>query len=301
MIGLPKSLSARPVTWDDVDVITSLIAAAELHDDELVEIDRDDVANMFERPGWDPAENTVLVFEGDSPVAWAEMHAGRADADVRPDRRGRGIGSAVMAWTEERAQALGRDDIGQTVTDANRGAAELFLARGYEPSWISWIIKIEFGDALPPVPDLPDGISLRAYEPGRDDRAVHHLIDDAFCEWPGRDPVPFEVWEGFVMRHRALSREVSSLAFDGDELVGVLIAYDYDGEVEGWIQQVATKATHRHRGIARAMMLGTFRAFHERGKRRCGVSTESRTGALSLYERVGMHVRRSYTRYTLAL
>lgn len=229
MIELPAGFTARPVTPDDVDAITALIAAAELHDDGVAEIDRDDVANMFERSGWEPAENTLLVFEGESPVAWAEVHTGRADAAVRPDHRGRGIGSALMAWTEERARALGRSDIGQTVTDANRGAAELFLARGYEPSWISWIIEIAFGDAPPPVPDPPDGISLRPYEPGTDERAVHRLIDHAFCEWPGRDPVPFEVWEGFVMRHRALSREVSSLAHDGDELVGALIAYDYAG------------------------------------------------------------------------
>ena len=84
-------------------------------------------------------------------------------------------------------------------------------------------------------------------------------------------------------------------------MVGVLIAYDYDGEVEGWIQQLATKATHRHRGIARGMMHRTFGGFHQLGKQRCGVSTESHTGALSLYERVGMHVRRSYTRYTLSM
>lgn len=301
MIGLPEGLTHRPITPEDVDAITALIAVVELHDDGVAEIDRDDVAVMFERAGWDPSENTVLVFEEASPIAWAEVHTGRAEADVRPDRRGEGIGSGLMAWTEERARTLGCPDVGQTVTDANRGAAELFAARGYEPGWTSWILEIEFGDEPPAVPRVPEGVSLRSYEAGRDERAVHRLTDDAFCEWPGREPVPFEEWAGFVIRHRAFSPELSCLTFDGDELVGVLLAYDYAAEVEGWIQQLATKATHRHRGIARAMMHQTFRAFHGRGKKRCGVSTDSRTGALSLYERVGMHVRRSYTRYSLSL
>lgn len=299
MIGLPEGPTHRPITPDDVDAITALIAAAELHDDGVAEIDRNDVANIFERSDWDPAENAVLVFEAESPIAWAEVHTGRAEADVRPDHRGTGIGSALMAWTEERARALGCRDIGQTVTDATRGAAELFAARGYEPSWTSWILEIEVGDEPPPVPGAPDGISLRAYESSVDEHAVHRLVDDAFREWPGREPVPFEEWAGFVIRHHAFSPELSSLAFDGDELVGVLLSCDYPAEVEGWIQQLATKATHRHRGIA--LMHRTFSAFRERGKHRCGVSTDSRTGALSLYERVGMHVRRSYTRYALPL
>jgi hypothetical protein len=37
------------------------------------------------------------------------------------------------------------------------------------------------------------------------------------------------------------------------------------------------------------------------GKPACGLSTNSLTGALSLYEKVGMHVRRSYTRWAKTL
>jgi hypothetical protein len=44
-----------------------------------------------------------------------------------------------------------------------------------------------------------------------------------------------------------------------------------------------------------------FRAFQERGKAGCGLGTDSRTGALTLYKRVGMSVRSSYTRYTKVL
>ena len=39
----------------------------------------------------------------------------------------------------------------------------------------------------------------------------------------------------------------------------------------------------------------------DRGDRVCGLSTDSRTGALGLYENVGMHVTRSYTNLTKAL
>ena len=83
--------------------------------------------------------------------------------------------------------------------------------------------------------------------------------------------------------------------------IGAVMSLDYASTDEGWIHQLATQATHRHRGIARALLRTAFRTFAERGKRHCGLSTDSRTGALTLYEHVGMSVRSSYTRYTKPL
>jgi len=83
--------------------------------------------------------------------------------------------------------------------------------------------------------------------------------------------------------------------------VGAVISYDYPDAGEGWISQLATKATHRHRGIALALLRTAFGWFHERGRTVAGVSTDSRTGALGLYEKVGMRVVRQYTRYTKPL
>jgi len=80
--------------------------------------------------------------------------------------------------------------------------------------------------------------------------------------------------------------------------VGVILAFDYPELREGWIMQLATKASHRRRGIRTGAAADGVGWFFERGRRVAGVSTDSRTGALGLYERVGMRVRRQYTRYT---
>jgi mycothiol synthase len=124
------------------------------------------------------------------------------------------------------------------------------------------------------------------------------VVDDAFSEWPGRDPEPYEVWASDVLVHPKFAPETSPLAFDGDELVGAILAADFPELGEGWIAQLATKASHRRRGIGQALLRTTFGWFFERGRRVAGVSTDSRTGALGLYERVGMRVQRQYTRYT---
>ena len=77
--------------------------------------------------------------------------------------------------------------------------------------------------------------------------------------------------------------------------MGVVLVDAYDGQEEGWVDQVATRASHRRRGVARALLQSVFAAFHATGRRAVGLSTGSQMGALAPYERIGMRVRRSYT------
>ena len=294
-IELPGGLAARPSTPEDARAIYELVALCELADDGVTEIDEDEIAVGFGRHGFDPTLDSMLVFGRDELVAYAEIYRGRGEADVRPAHRGRGIGAALLGWIERRATELASTEVGQTKSDANIAARNLFIASGYEPSWTSWMIRRRL-DEPPPPPEVPPGIAIRAYR-GSEAREVHRVIDAAFSEWEGRDPEPFEVWASQVLVHPGFRPDLSPLAFDGDELVGVVLAYDFPELSEGWIQQLATRATHRRRGVARALLRTSFGWSYEAGRRIAGVATDSRTGALGLYEKVGMHVERQYTRY----
>jgi GNAT superfamily N-acetyltransferase len=294
-LDLPSGLLARPATVEDADAIVELVAACEIDADGVVEVDDGDVAPGFDRHDFDPELDTLLVFDGGDLVAWAELYRWRGEADVRPSHRGRGIGAALLGWTEARSRELGDARVGQTKSDGNTAARDLFLANGYGPEWTSWMIWIAL-EERPAPPRVPAGISIRRYG-SSDEHTTHELIDAAFSEWPGRNSEPFEVWASLVA-HPNFAPELSPLAFDGDKLVGVVLSYDYPEVGEGWIQQLATRATHRRRGIAQALLRTAFGWFFERGRRTVGVSTDSRTGALALYEKVGMHVVRRYTRYT---
>lgn len=298
-LAVPPGFTSRPATAADARAIFELIAACEVDADGVAEVDEHDITVGFGRHGFDPTLDSLLVFERNELVACAEIYRGRSDGDVRPTYRDRGIGAALLEWIERRAQALGDPEVGQTKTDANVGARDLFLARGYEPSWVSWVIRIAF-DEPPPAPEPVPGIEIRPYRPS-DAREAHRVVDAAFSEWPGRDPEPYEVWASGDLVHPEFAPEISPLAFDGDELVGIILAADYPELGEGWIMQLATKASHRRRGIGQALLRTTFGWFFERGRRVVGVSTDSRTGALGLYERVGMRVQRQYTRFTKRL
>jgi mycothiol synthase len=265
----------------------------------VAEADEDDVRISFERHGFDPVRDTMLVFDADELVGWAQLYRKRAEGDVRKTHLDRGIGSELLRWIEARALELGDDRVGQAKTNANAGARDLFLSSGYEPAWVSWILRTQLDRPVPVADPLP-GISIRPYRP-EDAPEVHRVIDTAFSEWPGRDPEPFQVWADTTLAHPGMSPELSTLAFDGEDLVGVVISVDLPQFDEGWIEQLATKASHRNRGIATALLRTAFAGFRKRGRKVAGVSTDSRTGALGLYEKVGMRVVRQYTRYTKRL
>ena len=284
-------LTARAATRSDVAAITALIAACELANDGVAEVHPTDVEQNFDLA--DDLAGVIVVEAPDQLVGWATLADGRAEVDVHPMWRGRGIGSALLAWTEDRARAAGMPEVRQVVPNSDTGANLLFEAAGYQVHHTSWILEMKLQDA-PPEVTVPAGIAIRPYRP-EDARAAYQVIEDAFNEWPGRQPTDFEGWSAYVLRHAAFAPALSRLAFEGDELVGAALCLDYEGQGEGWIQQVATKATHRHRGIARALLQAVFAAYHASGRREVGLSTDSRTGALTLYERIGMRVRRTYT------
>jgi predicted N-acetyltransferase YhbS len=287
----PAGLAARSATRGDIDAILALVTSCEIANDGVSEIHPSDIAQTFDLVQSD--DRVLVVDDGGEVVAWATVVGDRADVDVHPDHRGRRIGAALIAWTEERARASGRTRVRQVVTDADIAARRLFEMHGYLAVQSSWVLENPLQDT-PPAVEVPSGIVLRPYEPA-DAEAVYRVIEDAFNEWPGREPASFEQWAAHVRDHAAFAPSLSRVAFDGGQLVGAVLCLDYDGEDEGWVQQLATAATHRHRGIARALLGSAFLAFHGTGKRRVGLSTNSRTGALSLYERLGMRIRRSYT------
>ena len=284
-------LTSRPATRSDVAAITALIAAGEIVDNGVAEVQVADVEHAFDVA--DAPAGVILVEAPDQLVAWATVADGRADVEVHPAWRGRGIGASMAAWSEARARESGSAQVRQVVTDSDAAARSLFAAAGYRVLHTSWVLQIGLED-VPPAVELPPGIEISPYRPA-DAEAAYRVIEDAFNEWPDRQPTTFEGWSAHVIGHAAFAPALSRLAFDGEKLVGVVLCMDYEGQDEGWVDQIATVATHRHRGIGRALLQSVFAAYHAGGRRFVGLSTHSESGALTLYEKIGMRVRRSYT------
>lgn len=299
MHGLPKGLTHRPLQTSDSRAVTELVAACELRDDGQVEIDEGDILADWRVPSLDLAAHSVGVLSGDELIGYGEVaKSRRADVYVHPDHRGCAIGSALMRWTWDIAVAGGGSLVGQTVTDNNRGAADLFGAHGYEPLWRSWILTISSEDRPVPTP-LPGDITIRDFVPGQDDRPTFEVVENAFSEWPNRDPSAFEDWAAHTVERDGFEPWQLPVAVHGERVVGTAYLLQY--ETGGWVQQIAVERQFRGRGLGKALLSHAFGTFWDRGHRTFELSTDSRTGALGLYEHLGMRVRRSYTHWARPL
>ena len=297
LTDLPEGFTARPATMDDVDAVTAVVAACEILHDGVAGVDREDIVADWGRGSFDLNRESVVVLAGDDVVAEVDVFLGRAEGNVHPDWHDRGIGTWLLGRAEAIARAQAVPRVSQTVSDRAADAVALLQRHGYVFGYTSWILRIDQTDR-PPDPGLPPGVAFRNYAPGADDRDVFQVIEDAFSEWPDRQPNTFEDWYPMVPGRASFEPWMMLLAADivSGEIVGVANVIDQDPDA-GWVQQLATKATHRHRGIGRALMRQAMTVFWDLGKPGLEVSTDSRTGALGLYEKVGMHVTASYTNF----
>jgi mycothiol synthase len=293
--GLPAGLEAGPLTPADADAVYTLWTAAEVHDDGRAEIVPADVVSIFQSPRID----AVGVREDGRLVGLAiQLSPQMTWVAVLPSDRGRGVGTWLLDWTQAAARKVGGDSCSQSVSEHEHAAMALLERAGYESRWEGWLFEIEL-EHEPAPPVLPAGYAIRAFEPGRDERAAFDVIERAFAELPEYEARPFDDWVAVTLGRPGFAPELLGLCTRDDEVVGaVILTYDDD---KGWVDQLAVAREHRGRGLARALLTHAFGVTWRRGGRRCGLGTDSRTGARGLYEHVGMRVRKTYYEYVKQL
>jgi mycothiol synthase len=300
VIVLPAEFTASPLADADIDGVVALVRACELHDSGEAMYERADLVGdlvLADR------ERDALVVRGPGGVlvAWGLILRTRTRwADVHPDHRGHGLGRSLVQWSVDRSRQLGADRIGQTVEDTRLDARDLFQASGALPVRTAWILRRDDEPASPPPPadDLP-GIVMRGSTPADEVEALE-MMELAFSEWPDRQPSTLVTWQAMVTRREGFTADQLQLAVDADaRIVGAAFLID-DGQ-ELWVDKLATHPGFRGRGIGSALMRRTFVLAHSRGRLATCVSTDSYTGALPFYERLGMQVTRSFTHWAIPL
>ncbi|MGZ6751959.1 MAG: GNAT family N-acetyltransferase [Nocardioides sp.] len=290
--------SSRPVTPADHAGVHALVAAYERDAYGRVESDVDRVSADLARPRLDPATDSLLVEDEDGTIAaWAWVDR-RCEVVVHPAYRGRGLGAALLTWVEERARETGTTRLAQTVWDGDEAAVALLRSRGFTPMVTQWMLGIDL-DEEPVVPAAPDGVRVRAFRPG-DEQAAHTLTEDAFDEWQERRR-SYDEWALLTVGRSTFMPDCSPVAVVGrgadERMVGAVLSLDLPDLGEGYVERVAVRRDQRGQGLARLLLRRAFLGFHVRGLPSATLWTHSGTGALALYERVGMDVRRASTVY----
>ncbi len=292
---LPPGLTARALTPADLDAAYAVYAADEVEDSGALAIEREDLEADWARPSVDLALDSVGVFEGDALRGAAEVTRGgtRAEGAVLPQARGRGIGSWLAAWTEARAAARGAASVGQSTPDGS-AAQRLLVGRGYRLGHTAWVLALPEGHEVPRR-SLPAGYALVIGEGPERERAAYAVIDAAFGEWSDRVSETFEDWAATTVRRPGTEPwQLRLVEHRDDGIVGACFTI-LDGQGCGFIDQVAVSRGHRGRGLAQALLADGFQRAREHGATRGELSTDSRTGALDLYLRIGMVPAQTWT------
>ena len=287
-MDLPDGLTSRPLRTTDARAVFEVMAAQELADVGEVVIEEADIVGDWQRPSYDLAASSVGVLDGDRLVAYAEVAGSYfGDAAVHPDYRGRGIGTALSEWMRELARSRGMEFVGMSVPEGSAGD-RLLESLGYVVRWSSWVLQLPEGREIEAQP-LPAGYSIRTAGSEADRRALHDLKEDAFLEWSERDRESFEDFEAQTVHRPGFEPWNLRIVVDpAGDCVGA--CYLQLSETTGFVSQLATRKDQRGRGLARALLADAFANAREHGATISELSTDSRTGALGLYEKVGMVV-----------
>ncbi|WP_211658405.1 GNAT family N-acetyltransferase [Phytoactinopolyspora halophila] len=332
---MPESLPSLPpdvgLTWraltvDDVPAWFHLKKTIEDHDDAVERTAEHELTTLFTGSWRDPERDFIGGFDEHGRMrAWARTEFRPADegtpapillGGVHPADRGRGIGRALLAWSEARArqQLVAAGSTGparlRVFVDEHQATTRSLVERaGY--SALRWYVEMR-RDLSQPLPKVGvDDVRIELYDRARDeDVRLTHNESFAVDHW-GSNPLSSEEWTLSVVDAESFRADWSFVAVDppSDRVVGYLISGRYEqdwepqGYTEGWTDLLAVRREYRGRGIAEALLTAAMHAYADAGLEYAGldVDTENPTGALGLYERLGYVRERSTVMYAKEL
>lgn len=282
------SLSLRPLEADDAQAVADLIGDYDaFHSKAPERPTAEDVLDFWRRLNGP----TIGVQDERGGLVGAAALRQRGDyyvgdVFVHPESRGRGAGSLLLDWAEDRTREAGLRSL-RTSTSANDADGRALLAgRGFVYIRSFYRMAIDL-DAEPPVPDWPQGFTW-ALEPGRTEE-VFEALEEAFADHWGQEPRTFEEWAEHMGSFddrlcyvvRTAEGEVAAAQICDEQRFGA-----------GQVAVLGVRAAWRRQGLGEALLRQAFHDLYARGQRRVGlgVDAENTTGATRLYERVGMHV-----------
>ena len=306
VLALPSGYSARPATTADFEQIYKLIHDYDVSVVGYSDFAMDDLRELFHEEHFEPERDTRLVVDDrDGAVAYT-MLWGRephqryaAFAVVHPDHLGRGLGRHLLSFLESRMPDHVVDDSGAILWNwvdlEDEAAQRIVEAAGFAEVRRHYTMLVDVAGSEPAADD-PEGISIRTCTE-EDAEVVHRLINETFAEHWGFTPISYETWRKQAYERTDTNLDMWFLALEGDEPVGVLVGRPM--EDMGWVADLGVRKRWRKRGIASALLKRSFADFKRRGLHKIGlgVDASNETGAVRLYEQVGMKASRVYLTY----
>jgi len=271
----------------------------------------DELRSWFEVPGLDPAHDMRIAVSSDGTIlGYADIGGGHETGeplwiDLRVPPRNPAAAARLLATMETRACERGAPDrpVRAVVFEPDSDAHALFRGAGYRHIRSSYQMERVL-DEVPAPPRWPDGLLLRPFVADVDDRRVYEAHMDAFADHWSFHRQPYEEWRHWGF-YDSFDPGLWFVVEDAAEIAGVCLCRSQVPADPGlgWVYVLGVRPPWRRLGLARALLLHSFHELRARGRGRVGlgVDAENTTGAVRLYESVGMHVARRSDTYEKAV
>ena len=249
------------------------------------------------------AEGTCIarVNLGFSQEMPEEMYA---SPRVHPNYRGLGIGTYLIRLAEQRASELitmlpqeKRVTLNSWIEGVNEEARSLLVGEGFSLLRTFFSMRLDIQEP-PPVPQWPNGITVRTFIKGQDERPVFDASEESFQDSWGYIPENFDDFVRLGTGIATYDPSLWFLAMAGSEIAGFSLCLLIVGEeiYMGFVDSLGVRRRWRKQGLGLALLHHSFGEFYKRGIRHVelSVDAENLTGATHLYERAGMHRAKKY-------
>ena len=294
----------RAATPADANALLALIEADDIADLGAPDYTLEDVEDDLSRPTW---QAWVAPGEGGQlrGMISVERISGRSDVTgslvVHPDESP-DLGDALLTELRTRA-AHDWPELPvhmHAVASSTRKRDRLDAAGGRVLRHF-WRMAITLADEPAPVVPVPAaGVTV---EQPADERAelmtVHDVIQTAFDDHYGSSRSSYDEWIERQRRGAGADLGLWWLARVDGEPAGAIIGRAWPET--GWLDRLGVLRAFRGYGLARLLLLTSFAEFHRRGYRTVslGVDATNPSGAVALYESVGMKPRHEAVLYEL--
>ncbi len=298
----------RKFTPEDIPGVVKVTHAVAEHDGEEGRMTEDMIRQMLQIPFIYPEEDFYVCLDTDDTIIGVTLgflhpRTGKAQANylLHPDCPEETYKPKMLELALSRVQAR-MNDVPEDITiyvdfpikDGKTYDIDLLAGNDFEEVRRFYTMRIVLDEPVD-APDFPDGLEIRPYDSDQHLEAVHAAHQEAFRDhWGHSEDTPFDEWEKSVTARHTAPEKWWFVLWDveKDEIAGYsLCMVDQAKDNMMDVDLLGVRRAWRKRGLGMALLRYSFHRFQQAGYTRAslGVDASSKTNAVALYERAGMH------------